>query len=102
MTRPLGVAMVALATAALPAAASVTQFWSVSRATDYREAELHGTAVSPDGVLRVGVRAEGIDLPGPDVAWSLGPDGDGVVVGTGPEGVLYRVSGSSARVADST
>src|SRR5262245_48007634 len=102
MIRPLGAVLVALATAAVPAAASVTQFWSVSRASDYREAELHGTAVSPDGVLRVGVRADGVDLPGPDVAWALAPDGEGVLVGTGPVGVLYRVEGSSARVADST
>lgn len=104
MSRFLGAALVAwaTATAAAPAAASVTQFWTIQRASDYKDAELHGTTVSPEGVLRVGVRAEGVDLPGPDVTWALAAEGDGVLVGTGPEGVLYRVQGSSARVADST
>src|SRR5262245_25586794 len=105
MTRFLGAAltaMLALITATAPAAASVTQFWTIHRATDYKDAELSGTTVSSEGVVHVGVRAEGVDLAGPDVAWALVPDGEGVLVGTGPEGVLYRVSGTSVRVADST
>src|SRR5262245_25163447 len=102
MSRILGAALVALAAVAAPAAASVTQFWTIQRASDYKEAELHGTTVSPEGVLKVGVRAEGLDLKGPDVTWALASDGDGVLVGTGPDGVLYRVQGTSARVADST
>src|SRR5947207_15869599 len=98
MSRFLGAALVALITAAAPAAASVTQFWTVHRAADYKDAELSGTSVSPDGVLHLGVRVEGVELDGPDVAWALAPDGEGVLVGTGPEGVLYRVSGTSAKV----
>jgi hypothetical protein len=102
MSRFLGVALVMMTITASPAAASVTQFWTVHRAADYKDAELNGTTVSADGVLHVGVHVEGVTLDGPDVAWSLAPDGDAVLVGTGPEGVLYRVGGGSARVADST
>src|SRR5215468_519886 len=102
MSRFLGAALVALLGAAAPAAASVTQFWTIHRAADYKDAELSGTSVSAEGVLRVGVKAEGVNLNGPDVAWALAPDGDAALVGTGPEGVLYRVQGASVRVADST
>jgi hypothetical protein len=102
MSRFLGLALVLMATIAAPAAASVTQFWTVHRASDYKDAELNGTTVSADGVLHVGVRVDGVTLDGPDVAWALAPDGEAVLVGTGPEGVLYRVEGTSARVADST
>jgi hypothetical protein len=75
----------------------------VNRAADYREAELVGTAVSPSGLLHVGARAEGTDVPGPAVAWALVADGAGVLVGSGPEGVLYRLrGGSDAEVVDSS
>ena len=103
MIRRARVALAVLAAAtASPAAASVTQFWTVNRAADYREAELTGTAVSASGLLHVGARAEGTDVPGPGVAWALAPDGTEVLVGTGPEGVLYRLRGDRSVVADSS
>jgi hypothetical protein len=105
MRRAAAVAtLVAMALAgARLARASLTQFWTLNRASDYREAELSGATVTPEGTLRAGAQVESADLPGAEVAWAIVATPDGVLAGTGPEGVVYRARpGGRVEVADST
>lgn len=85
------------------ALASVTQFWTLRAPADYREAELSGAAVDPDGSVRLGVETVAADLPGADVPWAvLAREGE-ALAGTGPEGMVYRVRpGGGVEPLDST
>lgn len=141
MRRSIGLAVVFLVLAALPARAGETQWWVSDGAPDYIRSESRGVVVEPDGALELGPRTSVARADSASVIWSLAvlkdgavaaaadhgwvlrgtesgglkpwvrlpvgqvlalaPDGDGVVAGTGPEGLIYRIGarGDTALIA---
>jgi len=68
------------------------QAWVQEDPTDYAQAKLNDVAIAGDGRITLGPgRADLAKIPA-DVVWSLAVRDGNVFVGTGTEGVIYKVS----------
>ena len=90
-----GIALALAACIPAPAPAAPTQYWTLRAASDYTEAELDGVSLGPDGALSRGPLLTPIELPGSPVVWSVLPERDAVLLGTGPGGLVLTVRGQS-------
>lgn len=68
--------------------------WVQRSPTDYRRAELKGTALCEDGSLRLALKRTDVAQLPASVAWSIAARGGAIYVGTGERGVIYRVGES--------
>ncbi len=74
-----------------PVAAAGPVFWDYPVTVPFERCELAGAGLDAHGRLVPGLRAEAIPLEGPDVVWSLIPDGEGGAWGgSGHDGELWR------------
>lgn len=72
--------------------------WTQSSAADFLSGHLEGSAVLDSGAVALAADHTTVTsfLPNALYAWTLAPDGDGgVLVGTGPRGIIYRVAGDA-------
>lgn len=82
-----------------PLGAAAPQFWRVEGAAAFLEGELEGVSVDSLGRLRLGPVPRPLFDPEAPNAWCLARDARGVLyVGTGNEGRVVRIDGSSGSV----
>lgn len=94
---------VALALAASPAHAVGTRTFQLDSLDDLKGGDLTGVSVDSNGNVRAGLNLGATPIPDATSVWSsvVLPDGS-VLLGTGNEGKIYRVSGSQVTVAAET
>jgi sugar lactone lactonase YvrE len=97
---------IVLASLVLAASATVgavtTQSFVLDSAEAFFEGELEGTAVHSDGSVRVGASTERIALENVPVAYSMAQRGDTTFIGTGTNGVVYRIDGKHVKAFANT
>lgn len=92
-----------IAVASLMLAASATAFavttqsFVLDSADDFFAGELQGTAVSSDGSVRPGAATERIPIENVPVAFCMVSRGDTAFIGTGTDGVVYRLEGKTIK-----
>jgi hypothetical protein len=77
------------------AAATPTRYWTLRTPADYAQAELDGVSLDPDGALVPGPALAPTPLGDDAMVWALLADGDRVLAGTGADGKLLTIKGSS-------
>ncbi len=75
------------------AGAVTTQSFLLDSAEAFFEGELEGAAVHSDGSVRAGAVTERTELPDVPLAYSLAVRGSTAFIGTGTDGIVYRVDG---------
>lgn len=78
------------------AAAVTTQSFLLDGADAFFEGELEGTAVHSDGSVRAGAATERTELTDVPLAYSMATRGSATFIGTGTNGVVYRIDGKKA------
>lgn len=73
------------------AVAVTTESFVLDGADSFFEGELEGTAVYSDGSVRPGAATERVAIENVSVAFSMARRGDTLFIGTGTDGVIYRV-----------
>lgn len=88
-------ALVLAGAALLPTArAGSTRLFELDDEGAFGKGELDGASVYSDGTVRLGASKDRVELPGVPVAWSALRQKDGsVLIGTGNDGKLLRVTG---------
>jgi sugar lactone lactonase YvrE len=99
-TIPIALASLVLAASATVAAVTTQSF--VLDSAEAFEGELEGTAVHSDGSVRVGASTERIALENVPVAYSVAQRGDTTFIGTGTNGMVYRVDGKNVKAFANT
>lgn len=86
-----------------PADAVGTRSFRLANMEDFKGGNLTGVAVDSSGELRAGLNLGSVPINDASSAWSAVVLGDGsVLVGTGNDGKIFRVSGGQATVAATT
>lgn len=103
MNRRLAVAVAVSCAAAVPLAprlrAAGPQFWRIEGAREFLAGDLSGVSVDSQGRVRLGAALRQLYEPAAPNAWSVARDAKGVLyVGTGNDGRVVRVDGSSGSV----
>lgn len=95
------IASIALAGALLATATVVnavtTQSFVLDSADAFFQGELQGTAVHSDGSVRAGAATDSVPLDNVPLAYSIARRGNATFVGTGTNGVVYRVEGRKVK-----
>lgn len=92
-----------IAVASLVLAASATAFavttesFVLDSADDFFAGELQGTAVSSDGSVAPGAATQRIPIENVPVAFCMASRGDTIFIGTGTDGVVYRLEGKTMK-----
>ena len=81
-----------LASAAAPAGAADTRWWTISRSADYADAESRGVVIDADGVVGLGPAAVSTPIDSLDVVWSAAVLADGRVALGGDRGRIVTWS----------
>jgi outer membrane protein assembly factor BamB len=98
MSRVARLLVLALAVAP-PLGAAAPQFWRLEGASAFLEGDLEAVAIDSEGHLRLGPAPRPLFDPEAASAWCVARDADGVLyVGTGNEGRLVRLSGTTGSV----
>jgi sugar lactone lactonase YvrE len=97
---PIALASLLLAASATVAAVTTQSF--VLDSAEAFEGELEGTAIHSDGSVRVGASTERIALDNVPVAYSVAQRGDTTFIGTGTNGVVYRIEGKNVKAFANT
>ncbi len=84
------------------AIAVTTQSFVLDSADEFFEGELEGAAVYSDGSVRPGAATERIPIENVPVAFSVARRGDTLFIGTGTDGVVYRLDGDTVHAFAST
>ena len=84
------------------AVAVTTESFVLDGADSFFEGELEGTAVYSDGSVRPGAATERIPIENVPVAFSMARRGDTVFIGTGTDGVVYRIDRKEVKVLAKT
>jgi hypothetical protein len=102
------IALIALLAAAaassltIPAHAVGTRSFSLSSIDDFKGGDLTGVSVDSTGTLRAGFNLGAVPIPEASSAASALVIGEAVLVGTGTDGKIFRVSGGREEVAATT
>jgi outer membrane protein assembly factor BamB len=94
MTIRIAAASIVLA-AGGTAFAVTTESFVLDSADAFFQGELQGTAVSSDGSVSPGAATERIPIENVPVAFCMARRGDTVFIGTGTDGVVYRLEGKT-------
>lgn len=97
MTNRIVLVSLVLATSST-AFAVTTESFVLDSADDFFSGELRGAAVDSDGSVRPGAATERIPIENVPIAFSMARRGDTVFIGTGTDGVVYRIERDSAKV----
>jgi hypothetical protein len=98
-------ALLALAAAVVPSGASAvgTRTFDLEKLADLEGGDLTGVSADSRGNLRAGFNVGKLPIAGADTAWSALPMPDGsVLIGTGNEGKVARVTGGQASFVATT
>jgi hypothetical protein len=100
-------AMVALSVAAVwisaaPAGAVGTRSFELKSLEDFKGGDLTGVSVDANGNVRAGLNLGSIPIPDASSVWSSAVVGDAVLLGTGSDGKVFRVTGGKAELAATT
>ncbi len=96
-TIPIATASLVLAVS-VTALAVTTESFVLDSADAFFEGELQGTAVHSDGSVSPGAATKRIPIANVPVAFCMARRGDTVFVGTGTDGVVYRLDGDAVKV----
>lgn len=95
-------AVTAVWISAAPASAVGTRSFELKSIDDFKGGDLTGVSVDAGGNVRAGLNLGSIAIPEASSVWSAAVTGDAVLLGTGSDGKIFRVSGGRAELAATT
>jgi hypothetical protein len=99
----LGALLVAASSLLAGSVAAVgTRSFSLSSIDDFKGGDLTGVSVDSSGNVRAGLNLGSVPIPDATSVWSSALAGDAVLLGTGSDGKIFRVSGGKYELAATT
>src|SRR5262249_44556187 len=97
-----GLLVAAASLFAVPGGAVGTRGFQLSSIEDFKGGDLTGVSIDSNGNVRAGLNLGAIPIPDANQARSALVVGESVLVGTGNEGKIFRITGGKSELAATT